>query len=62
MLSSEEKKSFWGIKRSYLRANRLEHVFESISISPNAKILDVGAGTLANYGKKIYKERRCYAF
>ena len=57
MFSSEEQKSFWGIKRSYLRTNRLEHVLESISIPPNARILDVGAGTLAKYGKKNYKER-----
>ena len=57
LLSSEEQKSFWGIKRSYLRTNRLEHIFEWISIHPTAKILDVGAGTVAQYGKKIYKER-----
>tara|TARA_B100001250_G_scaffold404940_1_gene421624 strand:+ start:281 stop:1159 length:879 start_codon:yes stop_codon:yes gene_type:complete len=53
-LSRKEENVFLGIERSYSWSNRLEHALSCITINKNSRILDIGAGKLAEYGKKRF--------
>ncbi len=56
-LSEKEERVFLGLERSYSWSNRLEHALSFIKITNNAKLIDIGAGKLAWYGKQNYGNR-----